>query len=135
MDVMASVSSLVCTLRSGFSDQIDPVVMGREELAFFSKVLDRGIKQRDALNRPEQFFDIRFSDIIGEPVATIAGIYEHFNLRFTTEARDAMQRYIDNKPRGRHGKHRYTLDQFGLSQEEHGPLFDDYCRRFGVATG
>jgi len=26
------------------------------------------------------------------------------------------------------------LEEFGLSREEHGPLFAEYCQRFGVKS-
>jgi hypothetical protein len=44
----------------------------------------------------------------------------------------AMQGYLDSRPRGKHGEHHYTLEKFGLSQKQHGPLFADYCQRFDL---
>jgi hypothetical protein len=45
-----------------------------------------------------------------------------------------MHTYLQNRPREKHGKHSYTLEEFGLSREEHGPLFAEYCQRFGVKS-
>ncbi len=133
MDVMGSVSSLACTLHSAFSDDIDPVQTGLSEVAHFSAVLTQGMQQRDAMpDRESRFFDMQFADIVTEPIVAIEKMYHHFDFEFTDQARQAMQHYLDNRPRDKHGKHQYSLNQFGLSREQHGPLFAEYCQRFSL---
>lgn len=133
MDVMGSISSLACTLHSAFSDDIDPLETGQSEVQHFSKVLERGMKQRDAMSDSgKRFYDIQFAAIISDPIGAIEKMYEHFGFDFTGETRQSMQNYIDSRPRNKHGKHEYTLEQFGLSQARHGVFFDTYCKRFGL---
>ncbi len=124
--VLGSVSSLICTLRSGFSDTIDAHVIGREETDFFAKVLKRGMEQRQQINNPQQFYDFQFDDIIQRPIDAIADMYNYFNLPLSEAARTQMQHYMDNRPRTKHGKHNYTLATFGLDAEKDGALFSDY---------
>ncbi len=130
MDVIGSVSSLACTLRSASSDMVDPVRTGQEEAEHFAELLRRGMSQREALNKESQFFDMQFQDIITDPLSIIRAMYEHFNFDFSQQTADAMQRYLDNRPREKHGKHNYTLEQFGLSKEKHGHLFEQYCEKY-----
>lgn len=133
MAVMGSISSLACTLHSGFSDEIDPVETAHAETQYFSEMLRRGMKARDVIPESSRlFFDVYFNDIVSDPISVIESIYRHFDFELTASARMAMQRYIDNRPRDKHGSHKYTLEQFGLSREQHGPLFSDYCQRFGL---
>ena len=71
--------------------------------------------QRDAMpDKDSRFFDVQFSDIITDPIAIIDNLYKHFGFDFSTEARQAMQHYLDHRPRDKHGTHQYTLEDFGL---------------------
>ena len=49
MDVMASMSSLVCSLHSAFSDDIDPVNTAAHEAAHWAGMLKAGMEQRDRI--------------------------------------------------------------------------------------
>jgi hypothetical protein len=132
MDVIGSISSLSCTLHSAFSDDIDPIEVAAGEVEFFSEMLKVGMAQRDAMaDKDSRFFDVQFSDIISDPIAIIEKLYHHFGFYFSAEARQAMQDYLDNRPRDKHGRHQYTLKDFGLSREKHGSLFSDYNQGFG----
>ncbi len=132
MTVLASISSLACTLHSAFSDNIDPVETGGKEAEYFAAMLQRGMDARAEIPDGEQrIFDVQFEDIIADPIAVIESIYQHFDFDFSTVAREAMQHYLDRRPRDKHGRHQYTLEKFGLSREQHGPLFRDYCQHFG----
>lgn len=130
MDVIGSVSSLACTLRSAFSDDIDPLATGQQEVEHFADLLKRGMAQRESILDQSQFYDMQFRDIVSDPLAAIEKMYTHFGFDFTDHARQAMQLYIDKRPRNKHGKHSYTLNQFGLSREAHGHLFEPYRQRY-----
>lgn len=134
MQVIGSISSLACTLHGAFSDHVDPVETGHAEVNYFAQALQQSLRQRDAMpDQRERFFDIYFEQIIRDPIAAIERMYAHFGFEFSAAARQAMQRYLDNRPREKHGRHTYTLQQFGLSREQHGPLFAPYCQRFAIA--
>ena len=45
-----------------------------------------------------------------------------------------MMRHMQEKPRHKHGVHRYTLEQFGLSRAAETARFRTYCERFGIAV-
>ena len=124
--VLGSVSSLICTLRSGFSDNIDAHRTGREEADFFADILARGMAQREGINQPAQFYDFQFDDIINRPIDAVADMYQHFDLNLSDSARKLMQSYLDNRPRTKHGKHSYTLETFGLDESKDGALFTNY---------
>lgn len=133
MDVLASISSLSCTLHSAFSDDVDPVEVAQAEADYFSEMLRLGMEQRRAMaDENSRIFDIQFTDIVSDPIQVIENLYAHFGFDFNAGVRVAMQSYLDSRPRDKHGEHHYTLEKFGLSQQKHGPLFDDYCKRFGL---
>ena len=130
MDVIGSVSSLVCTLRGIYCDDVTPESAGPEEAEHFAELLRRGMQHRDALNKESQFFDMQFQDIITDPMSAIRAMYEYFNFELPKQTAAAMQHYLDKRPREKHGKHRYTLEQFGLSKTKQAPLFEHYRQRY-----
>ena len=133
MDVMGSISSLACTLRGAFSDDVYPLVAGQYELEYFSKMLKQGMTCRDAMpDQDSRFYDVHFNDLVSDPVSIIEKIYKHFDFDFTEDARSAMQAYLDNRPRDKHGTHHYTLEKFGLNREKHSHVFSEYCQRFDL---
>ncbi len=133
MDVLGSISSLSCTLHSAFSDDIDPLATAQAEVDYFSEMLRLGMEKRATMaDEDSRIFDVQFNDIISDPLKVIEKLYAHFDFDFGDTVRTAMQRYLDSRPRDKHGEHHYTLEKFGLSQEQHGPLFSDYCKRFDL---
>ena len=133
MDVLGSISSLSCTLHSAFSDDIDPIATAQAEVDYFSAMLTLGMEKRATMaDEDSRIFDVQFNDIISDPIKVIENLYGHFDFDFSDTVRVAMQDYLDNRPRNKHGEHHYTLEKFGLSQQQHGPLFTDYCKRFDL---
>ena len=137
MRVIASLASLTCALRSAFSDEIDPVQTAANETTHYARMLKTGMEQRDRIEAkegPGRFFDVQFEDILNRPLEVIEELYGHFGFEWSLDVRNRMHTYLQNRPREKHGKHSYTLEEFGLSREEHGPLFAEYCQRFGVKS-
>lgn len=134
--VMPSLASLSYALRALSTDHLDPHLVGRQQMELWEQNLRRALRARDALeHRSGQFFDVRFEEVTRDPVALIARIYAHFGLVFSDRARERMERYLQSHPRGEHGEHRYSLEDFGLDAERDGPRFRDYCDRFGLRRG
>ena len=85
---------------------------------------------RREMKNAEQFYDFQFDDVIHRPIDGIADLYQHFDLNLNGESREKMQFFINNRPRTMHGKHVYTMKQFGLTEEKQGPLFSDYRKKY-----
>ena len=132
MQVLASLSSLTASLRSLASDSIDPVAIGRDEVANWQTFLQRGMDARSKLaeKHSQQFFDIRFDDILQRPIAVIESMYRYFGFEFSDELRQKMQTYLDNRPRDKHGKHEYSAGDYGLDPERDGEQFSAYMKRY-----
>ena len=47
VDAMASVSSLVTILRSAFSDAVDPFIVSREAIDYWSETMEKFLRERD----------------------------------------------------------------------------------------
>src|SRR5262245_6876472 len=132
VDAMASVSSLVTILRSAFSDAVDPVIVGREAIDYWSKTMDKFLRERDRLAN-NRICDIRYDEIRREPIRAVLRIYEYFGWSLSHEAERRMRALVASQAKRQSAKHRYDLSQFGSSAGEVLSVFATYCQRFGLA--
>jgi hypothetical protein len=130
VDAVASFSSLTSTLHGGFSDSVDPLVTGPGEYEHYSKVVDRGMAQRNALD-PGRFFDVSYSAICSDPVSVVESIYAHFGWDFGSEAQAKMHAYIKQRPRGLYGEHHYSREAYGLEESREESLYASYLSQYG----
>ncbi len=92
--------------------------------------VDRLLEYRD-VHGDDRFYDLDYADLMADVPAAVEGIYGHFGVSLTTEARDAMAAYLAGHPQARHGAHRYALEDFGLSPADIEARFGPYRARFG----
>ncbi len=129
--VMASMASHATVLRRAFSDSAEPKQIARDWADRWARALDTFLAVRDRAPA-EQFLDVSFESIESEPLAAVERVYDFLGWPLTSDARAAMQRFLDSNPKNKHGVHRYTLEQFGLSRTEESARFREYCERFGI---
>jgi hypothetical protein len=131
LEVLASEASLHTVLRQTFSDVVDPALVGREVTELTADEIKVGLEARDdACARPDQFFDVRYRDLVKDPLATVRNIYAHFDMPLTTTAETRMRRYLTETPKDKHGAHVYSLAQFGLDHDEERERYRAYRERF-----
>lgn len=133
IEVIGSMCSLYETLRRPWSIRTDVAGQAAADTAYTAEGVRRAVRYRR--DRPEidaRICDVAFRDLMADREGTLARIHAHFGLPFTDAARDAMITYLDDRPREKHGRHRYTLEQFDLSAEAVNPLFAEYRARFGA---
>lgn len=129
MPSTVSTTAMVQWLRT---DQVDLEVLGPLLAALFTDALSAVARRRDDGSLPEVFGDVRFGDLMADPVATIAGAYEGIGRELTPEHREAVVAYLRDKPRGKHGTHSYTADDWGFDAEALRRDLADYLARFDV---
>lgn len=128
-----SLASLVYTVRGIASDAVDPHRVGQQQLEWWADAVDHASAVRERYGGGEaQFFDIQFEDIVADPVQALARAYERFDLPWSGDVERRMRQFIVDNPRGKHGVHRYALDDFGLTAEEIWVRLGAYCERYGV---
>ena len=112
---IASVCSLAAQATAGWSDTFAGEVIGRDQLELWASGVERFGAER-ARHDATRFFDVSYGDLVTDPVGTAEAVYAHFGLPFGGAAADAM-RALGTGSRAP-GAHRYTLDEFGLTQEQ-----------------
>lgn len=128
-----STISTVATTRFLRSDDVDTRDIA-DNIAFgFQWQLETIMQQRrDGTIPDDQIVDLQYRDFIDDPVGTIADIYPHLGLKFTDEVARKVRTYIENKPRSKHGRHIYSLQEFGLKEETLKANFRSYMEHYGV---
>lgn len=96
------------------------------------RLLSACVRDRD-LVPAERSIDISFHQLNGNEMALLEELYQRGGIELTTKVRNRFQQYLDNNPRGKHGRIRYDLQRhFGVSPDELRERFDFYFDRFDV---
>ena len=130
---MTSYSSLTALVRSMGSDDVDPLEIAQDWTARIKRVLERSIAIRAQNHYPRaQFYDMHFQDFVADQFAVVEQIYDTFGLPMTGEAADRMKAFIADNPKGKHGIHRYSPEEYGIDPREIHASFRPYMERFGL---
>ena len=130
--VVASLCSLTHALRSMATDHLDPVQIGQQVLEHWGRALDLAVRDRERhSDKPDQFIDVRFNDVVKDPVDVVLGAYRHFGFESGPDLEAAMRQHITDNPRHKHGQHRYQLSDFGLTPQTVRARFANYYDAFG----
>ena len=134
VDVIGSVCSFVWTLSGMFTDKGHvPGLIGEEQASSWNQLLQLGMRDRALLDaHSDQFHDIYFDDICEKPFETVLGIYEKFGIQPPENMTELMQQYLDDSPRGKHGKHEYMLADYELTEAGERVRFEEYTTKFGL---
>lgn len=123
---MASMCSLAAHATAGWSDVFTGATIGRDQLELWSRGLERFSAER-ARHDPARFVDVHYGDFVRDPIGTVEGIYRHFGIPFSDEARAAMTDLHRQSSTGAaKPSHRYALEDFGLTPAQVEERFAGY---------
>lgn len=126
----ASTTAMLQWLRT---DAVDPLVQGQIALGGFSFMLNAVIEGRAGGELPEtRFVDSHYLDLIRDPVDAIRRIYERAELDWPDGHADRITAYLHDKPRGKHGAHAYTLEEYGLDEAMVEGAYARYVAHYGI---
>jgi hypothetical protein len=131
VEVVGSACSLVKAIRPMFSDEVDFHTIGRNLLETFDVMIERTLAYKDK-HGWDSIYDMQYPDVMRDPVEEIRKVYRHFDEPFTAEAEAAMNHYMQANPKGKHGHHTYSLEDYGLTTEQVRERYADYCERFSI---
>ncbi len=131
--VLPSTVSTVKTTRFTRSDHVRLDELATNIAFGFEFMLKQTIEERRTGVVPdEQIADIHFKSLMRDPVAAIARTYEALGLVFTDAFAGAITDYLAAKPQGKHGKHSYSLADYGLDETQVRQAYSAYCDYYGV---
>ncbi len=98
-------------------------------------MLEASIRRIDAFraDHPEHpIVDVQYTDLVGDPVATVAAIYRGCGDELDDAGAAAIGAYVGAHPKGQFGAHRYDVTEYGLDPGELADRFAGYVARYAV---
>jgi hypothetical protein len=93
--------------------------------------IERALAARSKAD-PSRFYDVRFSELVADPVAVTRDIHRHFDLEWSEGAEAAARDYLGQKRQDARGKHKYDPAMYGLDRDRVSKKYAAYIERFGV---
>ena len=131
VSISASMATMV-TYTGRMSRQRDKVGdIGRFWVDRLETMCRHAVEQKDLV--PDgQCIDVLFHEFMADDVSMIRRIYEVAGQPFTPDVEAAMNQFMVEHPRGKHGSIKYDLGQFGVDYDERRTALQFYVDAFGV---
>ena len=111
---------------------VDPKHIGQYWSERIEEMLNAGMRDHELLPT-DRTIDVAFDEFMADDVAMVERIYRVADQPFTPEVRAAMEAFVSDHPRGRHGGLTYDLEgDFGIDPAERRNALRDYTDRFNV---
>lgn len=115
VEAIPSLASLIYTVRGIVSDSVEPKKVGPEQLDWWARALDHAMRVRAKhADKSRQMTDIFFDEVVADPVAALRRAYDRLEMSWSKAVEDRMRAFLATNPPGKHGAHRYELEDFGL---------------------
>lgn len=127
--VIASISQLMYVIRQPAYDEPGKDNIGREFLNLWVDGIEAMMDYRDAT--PDlPIHDMRYKELITDPVATIRKAYAQFDRELSDEGAEGVLTWLRENPADKHGKRSYSLEEFGLDEKTVRNRFARYTENF-----
>ncbi|OBF89085.1 hypothetical protein A5790_21300 [Mycobacterium sp. 852002-51152_SCH6134967] len=134
-DPVAVITSAVTMLAYGDRirrKEIDPQGLVEYWIDRIERLLRACVRDRELVGSG-QSMDISFHELNGNEMTILDKLYSCNGTELSPEARQGFRAYLDDNPRGKHGRLRYDLRRhFGRSPEDVRTRFGFYFDRFDV---
>lgn len=127
--VMASISRLIEVLRCVSFTKIDRAALGQELIHLWHDGQVASMAWRKA-NPQVKVLDLRFKDIVADPVAAVRQVYAHAGMDFSAETQRAVSEWWAANPSDKHGQHKYELADYDLTPGQIETLYADYIETY-----
>jgi len=135
LKVIASFANLVSSLKFMGSDEADYEAQLQQFAFGYGYLCQHITDERKAGKLPEgQIVDLRYADLMADPVAAMRGVYERWQLPFSDALAERIRSHLAARPKDRHGAHDYAFADTGLDLETERRRYADYQDYFGVPS-
>jgi len=115
-EVVGSTCSLSAAMRSIVTDHWSPGEIGSEVLETLGKYSQESVAA--ASRQAARVISIHYKDLVRDPLGVVRQIYERVGLAWDDSVATPMRAWLEANPQGRHGRHRYALEDYGLSSSQ-----------------
>ncbi len=133
VESMTSYASLTSLVRTMGSDDVDRREIARDWTARLCRVVEHALEVREARDYPDAiFYDVQFADFVADQFDVVEKIYQAFGLPMSEEGEARMRGFVADNPKGKHGSHDYSPEEYGVDPETVRREFGSYIDRFGL---
>ena len=129
--IVASLVKLAESFRALFSEtQSEKSLhrLGQSMLAGFATIINTHMAWRDA-NPDMEILDLSFHDVRSNTDEVLRQVYDYLDIELTPAVEEKVAVW-ERKSDAKHQSHKYSLEQFGLTEEEVDEVFKPYTERF-----
>ncbi len=130
-ETLASFCSMIWHSRGVFSDAVDAHEIGRHWSRKVNRMLARALQVRDGV-QDVGFIDVSYEALLSSPLDTLQELYGRLGMELTADTRWAVTQTLVRSPQHKFGRHRYALEDFGLSEAQVHEMTAYYRKRFAV---
>ncbi len=95
---------------------------GKRVLRLCTALTNKGVKSFERFDTLPQdqnpLFFVNYKDLAADPLKMVESIYQHFKIPISPEAKRNFKKYVKEHPQNKHGKHEYSLTQYGLTVDD-----------------
>jgi hypothetical protein len=128
--IVASLGSLVSTLRSLASSNSSIPAAASEFADYIIEGLDRSVAAREnGVVRDDRVVDVYFDQFMADPFAVINTIYDRLGYELDPSSEARMRAFLADNAQDKHGAHSYTWADTGLDEgalRERTKRYQDY---------
>jgi hypothetical protein len=114
-----------------YMGKVDPLHLGQRLTLRFRQGLERADDARQRFPQA-RIVDVRFAELARDPIGTTTRALATLGREVSDEHWAAMQTVLASKRPDTQGKHRYSAETYGLTQDNLHHDFADYLARFGL---
>lgn len=81
-----------------------------------------------------QIFDCVYDDFFADPITMMKNIYSYFNIEYTADFEQRMHDYMAGNQQGKHGRHKYSLEEYGFTAEGIYEHHKNYMDHYGYTA-
>ena len=120
-----SFLSMVTYNQMIFSNNVDPQRVARHWVRKTGYMLQKAMDYRTKNDNNSKFIDIRYQDLITDSIGELSGIYK-INGGLTEDQIYRILQHEKEHPHRKHGVHKYSLADFGLTEAD----IDNYTKHY-----
>jgi hypothetical protein len=136
VQALASNCSLAHMLRTGTSPNADPKIIGRDMLNLVSEHVNRLVAFDVAQSKAGRsvLVHVDYYRLVDAPEAVMPSVFESVGLEWTTVVEDRIRTWRAENPKGKRGRHEYTLGDYGLDRDMVSEALAAYVERFDIPS-
>lgn len=131
---LASVQAILLGVRGHPVTEEMRAAQGRKAMDFQWAITEKAMKSREAIGE-ERFYDSNYHALMADHVGAIERIYDWAGLAMSGAHADAIRAWLANNAQTKHGAHRHSPEEFGMSPDQVNEQFAAYTARFGFGFG